>query len=434
MVDAVQQTPPQPTVQAPPVPAPQPRVSGGLADLSPPGPYAFDAYAGTGIGPVDTWAGHPLPGSAPVTVASLTPFPVMDTPEKTRAAYQPITDASNKAGHESPIDKHLAGNFDIDKDGKAGATQNASAKEVSTQSGSTAAVEHLSTSDKQVLTQWAAIVLKKEYSWLLPKNPADRDAWLKFADAVNNAGKTGDWSLPNNIAGRSSDLGQQTIHAMNTWNAYWQAHHQKAPQAPTSFADVRNLGLLKLEADKYVTSGAYDRDVSKVLAEAKDYVLARAGQVENPAIVLDIDETSLRNYEGEIKANDYGYDGKKAAVWEHDGNAPAIGPTLELFKAAKAHHPPIAVFFVTGRADKDGERNATATNLQRAGYVGYDGLFLKPADMKTNSVSEFKGPQRAKIEAMGYDIIANVGDQESDLAGGHADRAFKVPNPFYFLK
>jgi hypothetical protein len=35
--------------------------------------------------------------------------------------------------------------------------------------------------------------------------------------------------------------------------------------------------------------------------------------------------------------------------------------------------------------------------------------------------------------APGYDIVVNAGDQESDLEGGHADRAFKLPNPFYFV-
>lgn len=33
----------------------------------------------------------------------------------------------------------------------------------------------------------------------------------------------------------------------------------------------------------------------------------------------------------------------------------------------------------------------------------------------------------------GFRIIVNVGDQESDLAGGHAERAFKLPNPFYII-
>ena len=38
-----------------------------------------------------------------------------------------------------------------------------------------------------------------------------------------------------------------------------------------------------------------------------------------------------------------------------------------------------------------------------------------------------------KIAEQGYTIIANVGDQASDLAGGYAERAYKLPNPFYFI-
>ena len=44
--------------------------------------------------------------------------------------------------------------------------------------------------------------------------------------------------------------------------------------------------------------------------------------------------------------------------------------------------------------------------------------------------SPYKSGERAKIESQGYRIVANVGDQESDLQGGHADRAFKLPNPY----
>jgi len=45
-------------------------------------------------------------------------------------------------------------------------------------------------------------------------------------------------------------------------------------------------------------------------------------------------------------------------------------------------------------------------------------------------------PARAEAPAgwrFGVTIIVNVGDQESDLAGSHAERTFKVPNPFYFV-
>jgi hypothetical protein len=34
---------------------------------------------------------------------------------------------------------------------------------------------------------------------------------------------------------------------------------------------------------------------------------------------------------------------------------------------------------------------------------------------------------------MGYTIIANMGDQFSDLEGGFSERTYKLPNPFYYI-
>ena len=46
---------------------------------------------------------------------------------------------------------------------------------------------------------------------------------------------------------------------------------------------------------------------------------------------------------------------------------------------------------------------------------------------------QYKSLTRQHIESLGYDIVANLGDQFSDLDGGFADRTFKIPNPMYFL-
>ena len=46
---------------------------------------------------------------------------------------------------------------------------------------------------------------------------------------------------------------------------------------------------------------------------------------------------------------------------------------------------------------------------------------------------QYKTGARKDIEAQGYRIVVNVGDQFSDLVGGHADRGYKLPNPFYYL-
>ena len=144
------------------------------------------------------------------------------------------------------------------------------------------------------------------------------------------------------------------------------------------------------------------------------------------AIVLDIDETTLSNYSA-IDADGFTF-GPKSRAEAQDQVGEQIAPTKELFDLAKARG--IAVFFVTGRAES--VRTPTEQNLAREGFMGYQQLFLKPAGF-TGSTLEYKSGARAQIEDQGYKIVENVGDQFSDLAGGHAIRGFKYANPFYFL-
>jgi predicted secreted acid phosphatase len=165
-------------------------------------------------------------------------------------------------------------------------------------------------------------------------------------------------------------------------------------------------------------SGIYYRRIKRCVRE---YTAPRL--TGKPAIVLDIDETSLSNLDG-LKATDYTVAGLVPAA---AGNLPAIAPTLALYKDAVAHH--VAVFFITGRAS-DLEA-ATVKNLTSAGFdEGYAALDMKPS---ADTTEMFKSSTRAAIEKSGYDIIVNLGDQESDLDGGYADRAFKLPDPFYFI-
>jgi hypothetical protein len=144
------------------------------------------------------------------------------------------------------------------------------------------------------------------------------------------------------------------------------------------------------------------------------------------AIVLDIDETSLSNYSA-IVADGFTF-GPQSQQEAQNEVGKAITQTLQVFNDAKARG--IAVFFVTGRPES--QRAVTEDNLRREGFDGWQGLTLKPVGSTLTTVA-YKSGARAAIEQQGFHIVANVGDQYSDLAGGHADRAFKIPNPFYFL-
>lgn len=201
-----------------------------------------------------------------------------------------------------------------------------------------------------------------------------------------------------------------------------------------------NVGQLKLQL-VYYRCTRYDTEVTEVLRRARGFVESRAARVRKPALVLDIDETSLTNWK-QLYQNDFGYivqggcDFSKGSAcgqvaWERSESADAIKPTLDLFNAAKARN--VAVFFITGRRESPDERNVTEANLHKAGYDGWQRLYMRTSEFEGPSVSPFKTWARKDVESQGYTILANVGDQRSDLANGHARRGFKVPNPFYYI-
>ena len=197
-----------------------------------------------------------------------------------------------------------------------------------------------------------------------------------------------------------------------------------------------NVGDAKIAARAHRESGAYDRELVKVAAEAEQWLRLRAPQVTRPAIVFDVDETALSNWEV-IEANDFGRfaTGPCAlpegpcgwTAWDQLGRSTPLPTTVRLARTARELG--VAVFFITGRPES--QRAATERNLRAAGYDGFAGLAMVADGQHFASTADFKAPRRAAIEAEGYTIIANVGDQPSDLAGGHAERVFLLDNPFY---
>ncbi len=200
------------------------------------------------------------------------------------------------------------------------------------------------------------------------------------------------------------------------------------------FADPPNLTLIKKELKNYHDSGLYQKELCQVIQKAQSYIdkQAEINQKEKRhkklAIVLDIDETSLSNYSYMIK-RDFG--GTQVEFHKNiiAASAPAIKPMLSLYKDA-LHHG-VKVFFVTGR--KESERLATENNLKRVGYSKWSGLYLRPQNYAHKSIIPFKSHAREMIDEKGYTIVASIGDQYSDLKGGHAKKVFKLPNPFYYL-
>lgn len=198
--------------------------------------------------------------------------------------------------------------------------------------------------------------------------------------------------------------------------------------------EPKNLDLVKAKLIKYHDSGEYQIDQTKVIDQAMEYLKTRIASEKMTkhhkklAIVLDIDETSLSNYPDMLKA---GFGGTLDDIIkaENQGLDPVIQPTLNLYRYAKENH--IAVFFVTGRTES--ARDATTHNLEDAGYKQWNELILKPENYHAKSAAPYKVNARKHIEGEGYIIVLNIGDQKSDLKGKHADKTFKLPNPYYLI-
>ncbi|MER6127781.1 HAD family acid phosphatase [Streptomyces sp. NPDC001795] len=158
-----------------------------------------------------------------------------------------------------------------------------------------------------------------------------------------------------------------------------------------------------------VDYATWQADVKAVIDQAVPYVQQRTANASGQklAIVFDIDNTTLETY---------------FHPW-YQLPTPAVQPSLALAKYAKSRG--VSVFFITARPGII--EDVTEWNLKTVGYP-VDGLYVRDLPDLFDEVSAYKTSKRAAIESQGYTIIANVGNNDSDLVGGHAERTFKLPD------
>jgi acid phosphatase len=197
---------------------------------------------------------------------------------------------------------------------------------------------------------------------------------------------------------------------------------------PNKNSEPRNLSLCKEEVKTYVTSDRYTEDIRAVISEAEKYIAEHLDTSKQNAVVLDIDETSLSNLRYELDM-DFGYTSSTWTEWRRKSSSPPILPTLELYEWAQSKK--LALFFITGTAED--LREPVKANLLNVGYTSWDSLYMRPLN-NHEMASLYKPKVRKEITERGYHIIASIGDQESDLVGGYAEKTFKLPNPMYIVR
>ena len=146
---------------------------------------------------------------------------------------------------------------------------------------------------------------------------------------------------------------------------------------------------------------------------------------EKLAIVSDIDETVLDNRPALKEFTHENW--AKFFQWVQEAKAPKLKESADFLQWARDKG--YFIFFITGRHERD--RPATIVNLNRQGF-NYDGLYLRVEGDK-RPAEQYKTEIREQIEKMGFVVVENVGDQFSDLAGGHSVDCAKLPNKMYFI-
>ena len=184
--------------------------------------------------------------------------------------------------------------------------------------------------------------------------------------------------------------------------------------------------------------------------------IAAAKAAKDPAVVFDADDTTLWTYDMEDGAMGFAFDPTLQNTWVQEKRFVATPGMPALVKAvAKAG---CTVIGLTGR--NTSQEDATIANLTEQGYVAADGkalftaanYYTKPLDNASQpsyitgcgivatdtlpkcTTIDYKSSTRKYLESQkGLDIVANLGDQFSDLIGGAADATYKLPNPTYYL-
>src|SRR5919112_5953353 len=102
----------------------------------------------------------------------------------------------------------------------------------------------------------------------------------------------------------------------------------------------------------FYSSGDWNRAVKKQATKAKAYVVKRTHgkhAAKKPALVLDIDETSLDNYPCLNTSGGIPYSAVPNAICVTRYDAPAVTPVRSLFRRAKKLRG--KVFFITARPE-----------------------------------------------------------------------------------
>lgn len=192
-----------------------------------------------------------------------------------------------------------------------------------------------------------------------------------------------------------------------------------------SCAGLSNLSDVKEKIKIYYESGEYEKEYTELAEKIiNDFEAVNFGEMD--AVVFDVDETVLSNYKY-IKSLDFGYEHTLWTAYLQLAEAEPIKPAVKLIEWFTGRG--VRIIFLTGRDHTTCK--ATKHNLILQGITKFDTLICRGENDIKLSAEEFKNKERKLLEENGYNIIATIGDLQSDLYGEFTGRKYKMPNYMY---
>lgn len=175
----------------------------------------------------------------------------------------------------------------------------------------------------------------------------------------------------------------------------------------------------------YYREGEYISAVALLLAGLKEKLIQNP-RGENDVILMDVDETALNSFEF-ISGTDFDFYPHLWEEWMLGGKIPANEPVLQFYQEMITAG--FSFIFLTGRMHNF--RRATENNLKAAGYHTFNRLITRREEEDGLEPAVYKTKVRQSLTDEGYRILANIGDQESDIQGGLALFPLQLPNFLY---
>src|SRR6201999_220173 len=266
-------------------------------------------------------------------------------------------------------------------------------------------------------------------------------AGLAFGSVTAASAVAGQHSPPPSVAQRAAKVKAQDAYTPTDGNAELNVNvleDRVEHYYGSVSATYPGVGTVTIPS----STSNYAKQMKQIVTSA-EYYLAQAARSYHgkgkPAVVFDIDDTLLNTYDYTL-AEQFGFTSASNLVWVDDAAFPAVFFMPQLVSFAAKHG--YSVFYITGRPQS--QTAATIKDLTSAGYTAPAAghLFLKPATppsylhcaaAPTCTTTEYKSGTRMHISSLGYTIVADFGDQYSDLLGGAAAHRVKLPNPMYSL-